>query len=554
MLKPHCLLFSIRMATPGMLSLSRTETYCTKLADEITKLRGEKALMDFKIHVKDDEFPCAKFVMAAHSPMLRAMLMSDMAEVAKHEIRLDHINKDIIQIILAYMYSEDITFHKDQLMDLISAADYLQMAKLKEMCLSEVPDILDPGNVISWWKEAAKMSYDTIKEKCEGLMAASIKKISRQNDFLNLDLNEIQHYASNICTDSVNSDHLVNGLMRWVNHKDERVPYLEDLLNKGQLNKCSAKGLKNAMDSYESLLDKTSMTYKLLLKSFASITTHTDTVVVIGGEEGHQVNPVCWKVEHPNEIVHLCDIPDGDCAENCSVCKVPHGFVISGGECTSLCMMFIASTNSWVRLQDMLGQRDSHGFICVRDVLYVFGGYVRGGTNPSDSVHLMIMKDGKWTHGPNMSLAVKFPKVSNLGNNVYLLDEASNQLLCLDIDKHVWKQLASLPTEKKYCVGASMTSAQGRLFVAGGHLMICAWYNPNTNTWCTGQQPLHKHKYGALAYHNDKLLLLGGSFEGGTDAVEEYDIEEDTWTVCLYKMPRKIEGHHAVVLNMQTHD
>ena len=142
--------FSFIMAGPGMLSLSRTEKYCTKLADEVMKLRGEKALMDFRIHSKDDEFPCAKFVMAAHSPMLRAMLISDMAEVAKQEIRLDHISKDIIQIVLDYMYCEDVSFHRDQLMDLIVAADYFQMGELKEMCLDEVPDALEPGNVISW--------------------------------------------------------------------------------------------------------------------------------------------------------------------------------------------------------------------------------------------------------------------------------------------------------------------------------------------------------------------------------------------------------------------
>ena len=71
------------MAGPGMLSFSRTEKYCTKIADEILQLRDEKALIDFKIHVKDDVIPCSKFVMAVHSPMLRAMLVSDMAEVAK---------------------------------------------------------------------------------------------------------------------------------------------------------------------------------------------------------------------------------------------------------------------------------------------------------------------------------------------------------------------------------------------------------------------------------------------------------------------------------------
>ena len=443
-------------------------------------------------------------------------------------------------------------------MDLIAAADYLQMAELKKLCLNEVPVILEPGNVISWWKESTKMNYGTIKEPCEELMAANIIQISHQIDFLNLDLYEMQHYVGDICRGNVKSDSIVDGLMRWVNHDDERVPYLEDLLNKHQLNKCSADGLKNAMDSCDSLLDKTPMAYKLLLTSLASITTHTDTVLVIGGEEGDQVSHVCWKVEHPNEIVHMCGIPDGGCVENCSVCKVPHGFVISGGVDSCLCMMFIASTKSWVRLGDLLVQRQCHGFICVKDILYVLGGYLgkykQDISNPSDSVHLMVMEDGNWISGPPMPLAVTFTKVSNLDNKIYLLDENSTQLLCLDTDKSVWKRLASLSTEEEYCVGASMTSAQGRLFVAGGESMICAWFEPKINTWCTGQQPIHQHKHGALAHHSEKLLLLGGNLNGGTDAVEEYDIEENKWTVCSYKMPKKIYCHHAVVLNVQTRD
>ena len=178
------------------------------------KLRGEKALMDFKIHVKDYEFPCAKFVMAANSPMLRAMPISDMAEVAKQEIRLDHITNEIIQLILDYMYCEDVRFHKDQLMALIAAADYLQMTELKEMCLDEVPDILEPGNVISWWKEAVKMNYNAIKEQCEEIMAESVKQISQHADFLNLDMNEMQRYVGDICVHDVNIDDVLDSAMR----------------------------------------------------------------------------------------------------------------------------------------------------------------------------------------------------------------------------------------------------------------------------------------------------------------------------------------------------
>ena len=544
------------MAGPGILSLSRTVKYCNKLADEIMKLRGEKYLMDFKINVKDDEFPCAKFVMAAHSPMLRAMLTSDMAEVAKQEIRLDHIRKDIIQIILDYMYCEDVSFHKDQLMDLLAASDYLQMTELKEMCLDEVPDILEPGNVIEWWKEAIKMNYHQIKGKCEELMAAHFKQISQQTAFLNLEITEMQHYVCDICSGTVSSDDIVDATLRWVSHEEERVSLLEDLLRNVQLNKCSDEGIKAITKAHEALFDKVPMVYKLLLNTPVDTSTNTpststntpkdknDIIFILGGkvydDDGDVVvSRDCWKVNPSTGFENMVNIPVEDLAVDFSVCMIPQGFVITGGEDKRLCIMFTAATKSWVRLQDLLEPRDSHGSICVKDVLYLIGGYLgRDSVDMLDSVDMMTMKDGVWKKGPNIPLAVEYPKVSNIGDSVYLLDENTEQLWHLDVDNKIWKQLAPFPVEDE-CYGVSMTSAQGRLFVAGGGHMICAWYTPDSNAWCTGKQPLREHEYGALAYHDDKLLLLGGSKWSGTDEVEEYDIDGDKWSVCSYKMPKK---------------
>ena len=552
------LAFSISMTGPGMLSFSRTAKYCTKLADEVMNRRGEKALMDFKILVKDGEFPCAKFIMAAHSPMLRAMLSSNMAEVAKQEIRLNHIRKDIIQIILDYMYCEDMSFHKDDLVELIAAADYLQMTDLKEMCLGEVPCILESGNVISWWKEAAKMNYVTIKNQSEEMIAANFKQISQQIDFLNLDLKEMDYCMSDICSDTVNSDDILDAVMRWTSHEDERLENLEDLLQKVKLDSCSAEGIKNAMETYESLLDKKPVVCKLLLKTSVDIAVEiskkmTDTVIIVGGQEGVTVNDVCWKVDQSDAIVQFCDVPIDELKHKCSVCKVPHGFVITGGADSCLCIMFIASAKSWVRLQDILQERQCHGSVCVNEVLYVLGGYLgqySEGSKASGSVNSMILKNGNWEYGPNLPRGIKFPKVSNCDESVYLLDaEKSKLLFRLDVAAGTWHDLAPLPVEQK-CHGVSMTSANRRLLVAGGRNMICAWFNIDTNTWSTGKQPLRKHYYGSLAHFNGKFLLLGGSFEGGTDEIEVYDIEENKWTLCTYKMPQKLCGHYALLLKV----
>ena len=194
--------------------------------------------------------------MAVHSSMQQAGLTSNMAEATEQEMRFDHIDLDIIKIILDYMYCENVSFHKDQLMDVIAAADYLQMTDLKEMCLSNLPDILEPAKIIEWWNEAEKMNNDTIKKQCEEKIVAKFNQISQQKDFLNLELDKLQYCGSDICSDTVNSDDAVDAVFRWVSHEEERAALLEDLLHKIQLNRCSDEGIKAVIKPIESCLIK----------------------------------------------------------------------------------------------------------------------------------------------------------------------------------------------------------------------------------------------------------------------------------------------------------
>ena len=89
----------------------------------------------------------------------------------------------------------------------------------------------------------------------------------------------MQHYVSDICTDALNSDDIVDAIMYWVSQNEERVPHFEDLLNKVKLNKCSVEGIQAIMKTHESLLDKApTAVYKLLLSTVVKIAAVTSRV------------------------------------------------------------------------------------------------------------------------------------------------------------------------------------------------------------------------------------------------------------------------------------
>ena len=379
----------------GMIPFPRSKTSLSNVADKIIRMREEKLLFDFKIHIKDDFLPCHKFIIALHSPYMKAMLTSDMTEVAKQEIRLDHIDMDIVKIILAYMYTEDFSVHKDQLMDVIIAADYLQMNELKEMCLEEVPAILEVDNVLEWWKMRGKNDLDTTKENCEDLMAAAFVDITKRREFLQLNHAEVTDYFNHACGQNIESDEILKAAMYWVDHDaTQRLEYLDDLLQQIQLDKCSMQGISIIMKSYAALLDQQPMLYKVLGSALADLCDSlTSSVVVkskprkqhaeqqkksvlmiVGGRRESEMNCVHRKLNEKNPIEELRQIPAHNLARYFSLCKTPHGFIVTGGENSDLCLMFMAVTSSWIQMKNMRKTRQSHGSICVENILYVMGG------------------------------------------------------------------------------------------------------------------------------------------------------------------------------------
>ena len=195
----------------------------------------------------------------------------------------------------------------------------------------------------------------------------------------------------------------------------------------------------------------------------------------------------------------------------------------------------------------MRTKRHKHASSCIKEVIYVFGGWILN--QYSNCVDYLVIGSGNWQRGPDMPVAVENCKVAQLNGCVYLLDAGnSNQLLKLDPEKKVWIKCARL--SGKMWRSVSMASVNGKLCVAGGK-DACAWYDPNTETWCRNQKPMKEHYGGSLVYYNNTLLLMGG--QDNID-IEEYNTEVGSWTMRKMKMPAACRGHHAMVLNIPQED
>ena len=440
------------------------------------------------------------------------------------------------------------------------------MTELQKMCVAEVPSSLKPDNAISWMQLGNQLDIADFKAQCEEIIAGHLAEISSHRDFLAMTHAEVKDCLSGVSNSESahEDDDVLQAAMHWVcQDTEDRVTHLESLLKEIQLDNCSQKAIFNVLKTHRRTVVANINAYDLLTDALQQITTKEapklsseskvkvkEMLVVIGGQVKEQVSPVCWYLDSANKIVELCKIPFEDLKCRHSICETPEGFVITGGQDSKLCMSYNVETKAWSKLQKLRAKRYGHGSICISRVLFVFGGQIAG--LESKSVDCLALDDGKWQKGPELLVSVYWPRVTQINGTIFLFDSfRTKQLLELDSETNTWVRRASPPPGVDDAV--SMSCLNGQLFLAGGrqgHGCVSLWYNPVTNSWSKGQQPLQNHCYGSLVLHDSNVILLGGK----TDEVEELCIKTGAWSVSNIKLPSALFFHQALVLNIPQYE
>ena len=313
-------------------------------------------------------------MLAAHSPVIKDMLRSNMSELAKQSITLNHIKLDSMKILLDYMYCGQVSFHADQLEGVIAACNYLQMTELHKMCVPEVPSTLKPDNAISWMQLGNQLHIADFKAQCEEIIAGHLAEISSHSDFLAMTDAEVKDCLSGVSKSETahDDDDVLRAAMQWTSQDTEdRLTHLENLLKEIQLENCSQKAVVDVMKIHRRMVVANIEVYDLLTNALQQITTGDtenlsqkfkakvrEMLVIIGGQVDDEVSPVCWYLDRSNQIMELCKIPYNDLARYHSVCATPDGFTITGGEDSDLCIMYNADTKSWSKLQNLRAKRE----------------------------------------------------------------------------------------------------------------------------------------------------------------------------------------------------
>ena len=450
------------------------------------------------------------------------------------------------------MFTGSVSIPKELVLELVQVCDELKIEDLKERCLYRVPEILSPQTAIGWLKYARKHELDSICDSCERYISYSFPDIGKEKFLIMCSLDELITTLQDL-NGVVSPENLLTSVLSWINYdKTSRKKALDYTSGYLALKECKKQFLTDTAKAHVDIFQSN--------PEFNRRVTHLLhprrlTVVVIGGgtqrDKRHFGNTTGWLLATETQFVEITELPGDLLRRLPSICYYDlRKLILTGGVRSDVCVMLDMSTKKWKKMKNLKIQRHGHASVCIMQQLYIFGGEVAMSTRlPGEwctSVEYLNIEHehGEWQSATPMPSSLKFPKITSFDTNVYFMEDNNPFLYLFNVMKQVWSQKAAMTQNPGK--GFSIAAGTSKLYAAGGQTKICWQYNISTDSWEKLSSPAMMHIGGALIFHQNSFLLLGGQF----DDIEGYATEADIWAVAPYKLPDKPFLHYAFMMDL----
>jgi len=142
----------------------------------------KQELCDFEISCGDRSIGCHKVVLAARSPVFRAMLTNEMAERDSRKVEPKNFDYNTIHLMLKYIYKgqlEAVALEKHA-EALFRAADYYEIIDLKRKCERILVRKVNIGNMLELLVLADMYKANELREATKGLITANGRELVKQ--------------------------------------------------------------------------------------------------------------------------------------------------------------------------------------------------------------------------------------------------------------------------------------------------------------------------------------------------------------------------------------
>ena len=533
-----------------------------QLIERLDALRRNESFCDVTVSVKGKEFKAHKPVLAAASPFFLSLLEIDMRESNEQliKIELEEATAAVMEEVLKYIYTGNVSVTEESSHNLIATADYLLMPGLKTAACDFLKINVTPENCLYNYYFADKYQCTELKESSCKVIHKRFSVVLETDDFLNLDVKQVMEWVSSDDVVVRAEEEIFHGIVKWVSHnKSKREKDFPELLRQVRLMSISHDFLCNSLVKEELVTTNIECT-NLVCGSLGSIfgssgnsriklprkclELQQDGIFVCGGKKA-----LCY-LPHENKWYHFADMT-WEHQNHVPIQYRDKVYIFSKQKVvlgqSPVAEYYVPSTNSWgaIRTKFKYEEQFSSVFVFDDDVtLYVL---TNTETAPENTIFTYHPDKNEWKIYGGGALSRWGACGVTDGHHIYIMGGTENEneeingiarVEKLDPSEESWEEVAPMNEVRHDAFGAAMNE---KIYVAGGlqkddgnlrALNTCEVYSPSTDEWQVIPSLKVPRHSASMVCFKGTLYVIGGMKDSRKSrelSVEMFDSDANEW-------------------------
>ena len=159
-------------------------------------------------------------IVAAGSPVFRAMLYGKMRESSQKEIDLPTTNTETLKNLLVFLYTGKVNVDSKYIVQILDAAHYFNIATLETILVDFVKNSLEVINIFFFVSIATFKKFDHLLEHCLEFMYDHADEVAHNENFKKISSEIILFFCK---TSNLNIEELdlFLAVVEWYKHQDQ---------------------------------------------------------------------------------------------------------------------------------------------------------------------------------------------------------------------------------------------------------------------------------------------------------------------------------------------
>ena len=180
--------------------------------------RKQGVFNDVTIKINNKCFSAKRLILSCFSEFFETMFQTEMKEKYQNTVDMNKIDEKSMQIIIDYIYTGIIVIDEENVIGLLSAADYLLMDDVKLYCFEFLESNVTSDNCFIVFDASILYENESLQNKVCDQISKDFDTVVEKDEFKHLSMDKLLFCLSNINRKLVEETSIYNAIITWTNH------------------------------------------------------------------------------------------------------------------------------------------------------------------------------------------------------------------------------------------------------------------------------------------------------------------------------------------------